>query len=481
MINQFLSCIFPIAVLGLSVLDAATASEEFLPIANSTIVCFGDSITVGNVYGNMMRDLIDARYPERNIRVLGHGVPGDTAAGALKRVAGDVAAVHPDWVLINFGMNDQAHATPEAFITDIEALIARITATTSARVVLVSPICNDRERSGQPTRLDDYAAALKALAERRGLIYVPLTEASNRIKLALPSDLPLSPDGIHPNRIGYWVYTQTILAALGFPLASEPIVEAVPVNLLTEAPAQVRAGSAVPLDLPIPVTINLVPATSFHAKAAHAIKPVVIDGVLKEWDLSQPIPLNHGELLIGQHLVWGKDPALWPTCWLSWDAAGLNLAFRVSDTLISNSDTASIVDRDAIELCLDLRPAAERVSIGAIAFGAHTPHTGQYILSPRVDGMARARCDMGNGPATLLPGVEVASHAIPGGYQLECRIPTAHLPDQGPLAGQILPFDWAVIDVPASGLYNHARTQRWTCSPQGWRHTRDFAELTLMP
>lgn len=461
---------------------AAAQAADFLPQAGETVVCIGDSITAMNIYAPMLQDLINRSYPDRRIVVVNRGVSGDTARGALGRLDGDLAGIKPGWILLNFGMNDQEKRSVDEFIADTEALVAHVRATTKAKPVLVSPICNDHHRDGKPTRLDEYATALRTLATREKLLYVPLTEESSRIKLALPKDIPLSPDGIHPNRIGYWIYTQTILKALGHALPSTPLMEEVPVNLLSGDKQQVRPGQEVRLDLPMPVVLKLVPTPAFAATARRAAKPVAVDGRLDEWDLATPSSLASDKDLVGQAVRWGTA-GLEAQTWLSWDDGGLNLAFRVVDAAVVNKDKVDfVVDRDCIEVCLDLRPAAERTAAPAIAFGGDgTPRTGQYIISPATAGMAAARCDMGNGPKGMLEGVAVASRLTADGYEMEMRIPRALLPDDGPVAGQTLGFDWAVIDVPASARYHHARSRRWTGSLFGWRSTRDFAALTLAP
>lgn len=467
------------AVLSLA---AALHALEFQPQRGDTIVCVGDSITAMNVYAPMMQDMINQSYPDHGIVVLNRGVSGDTATGALGRLDADLAGTEADWVLLNFGMNDQEKRTVEEFIADNKALIDRIRSTTHAKPVLVSTICTDHRRDGSPTRLEEYALALRSLAERERIIYVPLNEASNRIKLGLPPSIPLSPDGIHPNRIGYWIFTQTILMALGYDLPRAPIVEAVPVNLLCGDREPMPPGQEVRLDLPTPVVLRLVQTPAFAAVARRAGKPVVVDGALEEWDLGAPLSLGSARDLLGQGVPWGAD-GLTASCWLSWDDGGLNLAFRVVDaTVVNRDDVAFVVDRDCIEVCLDLRPAGERQAKAAIAFGGDgTPRTGQYIISPATAGMEAARCDMGNGPKGMLTGVRVASRLVDGGYVMEMRVPANLLPDGGASAGQTLGFDWAVIDVPQSAKYHHARSRRWTGSPIGWRSTRDFASLTCAP
>jgi lysophospholipase L1-like esterase len=73
---------------------------------NSTIVCFGDSITYGHG-----ADSIETSFPmilqkRINIPVINSGVNKDTTADGVKRIQKDVLDYNPVIVLIHFGGND---------------------------------------------------------------------------------------------------------------------------------------------------------------------------------------------------------------------------------------------------------------------------------------------------------------------------------------------------------------------------------------
>jgi acyl-CoA thioesterase-1 len=87
---------------------------------NSTIVCFGDSLTYG--YG---ADDIEYSYPNVlqawvNIPVINAGVNDDTTAGGLKRIQKDVIEHNPVIVIIDFGGNDLYNNKPKLKIKEIE-------------------------------------------------------------------------------------------------------------------------------------------------------------------------------------------------------------------------------------------------------------------------------------------------------------------------------------------------------------------------
>ena len=71
-----------------------------------TVVFLGDSITHGGRYHEFIADFYRTRYPARRIRFVNSGIGGDSAIGAQKRLAEDVAEYHPTHVAIHFGMND---------------------------------------------------------------------------------------------------------------------------------------------------------------------------------------------------------------------------------------------------------------------------------------------------------------------------------------------------------------------------------------
>ena len=91
------------AVLGV------TAASAALPFkAGERIVFLGDSITRGGHHLRVIEDYVLTRYPGADIRFRNAGVGGDTAAACASRVADDVIAFSPAWVVVMFGMNDIA-------------------------------------------------------------------------------------------------------------------------------------------------------------------------------------------------------------------------------------------------------------------------------------------------------------------------------------------------------------------------------------
>lgn len=87
---------------------------------NSTIVCFGDSLTFGHGAEN-----IEHSYPMIlqnfvTIPVINSGVNDDTTAGGLSRIQKDVLDYNPVIVIIEFGGNDLYNSKPKLKIKEIE-------------------------------------------------------------------------------------------------------------------------------------------------------------------------------------------------------------------------------------------------------------------------------------------------------------------------------------------------------------------------
>jgi acyl-CoA thioesterase I len=87
---------------------------------NSTIVCFGDSITYGHGADNIETSFPMILQKRVNIPVINSGVNSDTTADGLKRIEKDVLDHNPVIVLIYFGGNDLYYRPKKLSIKKIE-------------------------------------------------------------------------------------------------------------------------------------------------------------------------------------------------------------------------------------------------------------------------------------------------------------------------------------------------------------------------
>ena len=113
-----------------------------------TVVALGDSLAAGmglaqptqEAYPAIFRSVLQRRYPRAHVRLVGAGIPGDTAEGGAGRVERDVLRYHPDLVVIQFGGNDHGRRrSPDEFRLDLHEIIKKVRAGSSAQILIATP------------------------------------------------------------------------------------------------------------------------------------------------------------------------------------------------------------------------------------------------------------------------------------------------------------------------------------------------------
>ncbi len=126
--------------------------------ATQKIVFIGDSITdcgrrdeaapYGNGYVSVVRSLLLARYPERQLRIVNQGIGGNTTRDLAARWKQDVIAERPDWLSVMIGINDVWRTYDsngvgavglEEYTATLRDLLSQTRVTTSARLILAEP------------------------------------------------------------------------------------------------------------------------------------------------------------------------------------------------------------------------------------------------------------------------------------------------------------------------------------------------------
>lgn len=77
-----------------------------MKIQGAKVVAFGDSITAGEGIPKDCQNWTDILKDRFGLQLINSGIGGSTTSQALERIDGDVLSHKPDFVLINFGMND---------------------------------------------------------------------------------------------------------------------------------------------------------------------------------------------------------------------------------------------------------------------------------------------------------------------------------------------------------------------------------------
>lgn len=200
---------------------AATAAEQ------STVVCFGDSLTSCGGAGGRYSDWLQNFLP--GYRVVNSGKGGDTLAGGLARLDEAVLKHHPVCVIVELGANDywRRKRTLTELERDYETIVGKCRAA-GMKVLIVSCFGNctlpegekiDFTKPGLP--LEHYAAGLamieRKLIEKYRCGYVPDMQCG----IVPKGRRDLWSDNNHPNAQGNRIVAETILPELGKLLAGE--------------------------------------------------------------------------------------------------------------------------------------------------------------------------------------------------------------------------------------------------------------------
>ncbi len=195
------------------------------------VLAFGDSITFGTTtfkvpvgltttlytagfttpYTQVLEAMLRARYPSQAITVQNAGVPGEDAFDGQFRLPGTLTAAHDLMVLLQ-GVND----TVTGFSTsEIAATLTNMvrTAKNAGKLVILCTLTpvfvgDTGIFKSDPVAVAALNAVIPGIAASEGAILVDV-EAAFGNNSAL-----MSPDGLHPNDLGYQVMAQAVFNAI---------------------------------------------------------------------------------------------------------------------------------------------------------------------------------------------------------------------------------------------------------------------------
>jgi lysophospholipase L1-like esterase len=203
-----------------------------------TIEFIGDSITdsnrrepesepLGNGYVRDIHSLLQANYPELDLKIINKGINGDRTLELKARWKQDVLEINPDWLFIYIGINDvwrffefdRSEAVP---LQDFEHIyrqcLTGAKTNTQAEIRLVSPFLAEKDPDDPfKKKLELYQAAVDQLGEEFALPVIHLQPAFDWAMLSKPSSYWTS-DRVHPTEVGHMLIALTILRACGFRL-----------------------------------------------------------------------------------------------------------------------------------------------------------------------------------------------------------------------------------------------------------------------
>jgi len=219
--------------------------EEKARIASSApvvIVALGDSVTQGcmeagaidhqGVYHNVLKKMLERRFPATTFCVVNAGVGGESAAGGIKRLGRDVLAHSPDLLIIGFCLNDSCGGLDSlpSYKANIREIIEKAKAGTSADIVVLTPnFMASRETSRIAPEHKKFAKTIigcqrdgvlkafaSALKETAASLGVPVADVYAKWELmaarGVDVDAKLVNGLNHPDRAGQRLIARTIMA-----------------------------------------------------------------------------------------------------------------------------------------------------------------------------------------------------------------------------------------------------------------------------
>jgi lysophospholipase L1-like esterase len=211
-----------------------------------SVYLFGDSICVGQhvsphrIWGSLLSAALEADFGPKghNIIVQIPARNGNTTVQALERVAFEVQSHKPDFLYIQFGMNDCNYwdtdlglprVSPESFRSNIEELVRRGYQHGAKKVFVPTNHPTTRTitklAKGQGPTYEEsnarYAAILREAAKKAGAQVIDTWGAFEKsvTQGALIENL-LLPDGLHLSVLGHEVYFQTTYPMIREAIAS---------------------------------------------------------------------------------------------------------------------------------------------------------------------------------------------------------------------------------------------------------------------
>lgn len=197
----------------------------------------GDSITdcdrrttehapLGWGYVREIHRLLQAGYPELQLKVINKGISGDRITNLAARWQSDVIKIAPDWLFIFIGVNDvwrhfegdlkEAVELPEFTRTYFQLINDTISGLSGTQIRLVSPFLAEKDHE-DPFRkkLGEYQASIDDLGEAFNLSVIHLQPAFDWAMLSKPATY-WTVDRVHPTSERYMLIALNTLKTCGF-------------------------------------------------------------------------------------------------------------------------------------------------------------------------------------------------------------------------------------------------------------------------
>ncbi len=216
---------------------------------NLTIIAFGDSITEGSAINGQFKNWVELVSEALGAELINAGRGGQTSSDGLARIERDVTSKSPDYVIVEFGMNDHVlvaegkfKVAPDLFESNLNEIITRCQSV-GAKCLLVTPnriIEGNKseyyysrhdeklytEYGGAQRLIERYAELVRSVARERDCGLIDL----NRISADYPPHEFLRSlencghsDGVHPAELGARVIADEIVKYFNEVICNEKI------------------------------------------------------------------------------------------------------------------------------------------------------------------------------------------------------------------------------------------------------------------
>ena len=197
-----------------------------------TILFQGDSITdagrnfqddacMGYGYATMTAGKIAVDWPGQ-YQVINKGISGNRVVDVYARIKKDIINLNPSYMSILIGVNDVWHEFGERngvdavkfervfdwLITELKEALPELKILILEPFVLKGP-ATEHVWEGFSSEVSLRAAACKRLAEKHGLIFVPLQEKLEALAAATSNTYVLG-DGVHPTCAGHELISREV-------------------------------------------------------------------------------------------------------------------------------------------------------------------------------------------------------------------------------------------------------------------------------
>ncbi len=200
-----------------------------------TILFMGDSITdagrsreddcnLGYGYATMTAGKLGCDYPG-TFRFLNRGISGNRSIDLLARIKRDLLNLKPDYMTLLIGVNDvwaelRTHdgVSAEDYEFNVDLLLNRVLKELpELRIILLEPFVlraakTEEQFDAFDTEVRLRAQAARRLAEKHGLLFVPLQEMLSAFAAKTSAETVLA-DGVHPTYVGHELISRRLYDA----------------------------------------------------------------------------------------------------------------------------------------------------------------------------------------------------------------------------------------------------------------------------